>query len=271
MPLQTTACEPWPVELCCDTEGVEEETLERWRRVATQTLWRLSGRRIGVCPVTVRPCRQACLDGGPISFQAGVGTGPWVPYIGVDGQWRNASVCGCRPRGCSCSELCEVKLQGPVAEVMRVNVDGQDLLPGVEFRVDAPGLLVRLGGECWPKCQELAEPEGALGTFTVTYGLGIPPDDSAIAAVSAMVCHLLRGCGATGGGSCGCKANPRVTRVQRQGVEMEMPDPTLLYSSGLTGIPEVDMWLLSVNPGRLTRPSRVYSVDYQRPRKTTWP
>ncbi|MEV6183558.1 MULTISPECIES: hypothetical protein [Streptomyces] len=50
-----------------------------------------------------------------------------------------------------------------------------------------------------------------------------------------------------------------------------MPDPTLLYSSGLTGLPLADLFLTTVNPGRLSRPSRVYSVDYQRPRKTTWP
>ncbi|MET7720692.1 hypothetical protein [Streptomyces mirabilis] len=269
MPLQTTACNPWPVDLCCDVAGVEAATLERWQRVATQILWRLSGRRIGVCDVTVRPCRRACLDSGPISFQAGVGTGPWVPYIGVDGAWRNASVCGCAPSGCSCSELCEVKLGGPVHSVVRVNVDGVDLLPGVEYRVDAPSLLVRLGGECWPTCQEMAEPEFTAGTFTVVYRWGIEPDDSAIAAVSELTCHLLKGCGGTG--SCGCKANRNVTRLQRQGVEMDMPDPTVFYSSGLTGLPLVDLFLTTVNPGRLSRPSRVYSVDYRAPRKTTWP
>ncbi|WP_327594707.1 hypothetical protein [Streptomyces chartreusis] len=247
---------------------MEEEAVERWRRVATQILWRLSGRRWGLCDVTVRPCRQACLESAPISFQAGVGTGPWVPYIGVDGAWRNASVCGCRPSGCSCSELCEVKLEGPVHDVVRVNVDGVDLVPEA-YRVDAPSLLVRTDGECWPRCQEMAEPEGAPGTFTVTYRLGLEPDESAIAAVSALFCHLAKGCG--GGGSCGCRANKNITRLQRQGVEMEMPDPTVFYSSGWTGVPEADLWLMAVNPGRLSRPSRVYSPDYARPRRTTWP
>ncbi|WP_405759434.1 hypothetical protein OG234_13155 [Streptomyces sp. NBC_01420] len=269
MPLQTTACEPWPIMPCCEVPD-DEGLVEHWQRVATEILWRLSGRRIGLCPVTVRPCRRTCLDAAPISFQAGAGTGPWVPYIGTDGGWRNASVCGCRPSGCGCSELCEVKLEGPVHSVTRVNVDGVDLIPEA-YRVDAPGLLVRTDGECWPDCQELADPEGAPGTFTVTYLWGIAPDASATAAVSELFCHLLKGCGGAGGGACGCKANPRITRLQRQGVEIEMPDPTLSYSEGLTGLPLVDLWLAATNPDRLSRPSRVYSVDYARPRKTTWP
>ncbi|MFI7020969.1 hypothetical protein [Streptomyces sp. NPDC050164] len=96
MPLQTGPCEAWPTELCCDTENAEAEDIERWTLVASQILWALSGRRIGPCPVTVRPCRRACLESaGSFSFQAGVGTGPWIPYIGTDGLWRNASVRGC--------------------------------------------------------------------------------------------------------------------------------------------------------------------------------
>lgn len=268
MPLQVGPCDPWPITPCCDVPD-DEATVARWQMVASQILWRLSGRRWGPCPVTVRPCRRACLEGAPISFQAGVGTGPWVPYIGVDGAWRNASVCGCQPSGCSCSELCEVKLEGPVYDVQEVNVDGQVLVPGLEYRVDAPGLLVRLGGECWPKCQEMAEPEGTPGTFTVRYRWGLPLDEAAEAAASELFCHLIKGCGGTG--SCGCRANRNITRLQRQGVEMEMPDPTLMFSEGLTGLPLVDLWLATVNPDRLSRPSRVYSVDYARPRRTTWP
>lgn len=268
MPLQTGPCDAWPTKLCCDVEGREPEEIERWTLVASQILFALSGRRIGPCPVTVRPCRRACLESTPfISFQAGVSTGPWIPYIGTDGLWRNASVCGCKS-DCSCGELCEVYLPGPVYDVVEVNVDGQVLPPG-SYRVDAPGWLVRTDGGCWPDCQDMAAAPGQPGTFTVTYRWGLPVDEAAIAAVSELTCHLLKGCG--GSGSCGCNANRNITRLTRQGVEMEMADPTVIYSEGRTGLPLVDMWLVIVNPYRLTSPSRVYSPDFKYPRVQQWP
>lgn len=272
MSLQVGPCAPWPVDLCCDVEGYEAEDVERWTRVASTILWHLSGMRYGPCPVTVRPCGRSCLESaGPLSFQASVGasTGGWVPYIGADGVWRNASLCGCKST-CSCGELSEIYLPGPVYDVQEVNEGGQVLVPGVEYRVDAPGRLVRLGGQRWPTCQDMAAPEGDPNTLTVTYRWGLELDAAAIAAVSALVCHLLRGCSGSGG-SCGCKANPRITRVSRQGVELERQDVTLLYAEGLTGIPEVDLFIMSVNPYRLRSPSRVFSVDRRNPRVTQWP
>ncbi|WTW95389.1 hypothetical protein OG216_19295 [Streptomycetaceae bacterium NBC_01309] len=268
MPLQVSTCDPWPVELCCEVpDGMGADDVARWQRVASQILWALSGRRYGPsCPLPVRPCRRSCLDAAPVTWQTGPSAGPWVPYLGSDGLWRNASVCGCRS-DCSCGELCEVYLPGPVYDIVSVNVGGE-VLPPEAYRVDAPGLLVRVGGGCWPDCQDMAEPEGAPGTFTVTYRWGLPLDDAAIAAVSELTCHLMKGCSP---GSCGCRANRNVTRLVRQGVELETPDPTLLYSEGRTGLPLVDLWLHTVNPYRLTSPSRAYSPDFRRPRTTTWP
>jgi hypothetical protein len=268
MPIETGPCEAWPTQLCCNVENVAEEDLARWTLVASQILWALSGRRIGPCPVTVRPCRRSCLESTPlISFQAGIGTGPWIPYIGADGLWRNASVCGCRS-DCSCGELCEVYLPGPVYDVTEVNIDGQVLAPE-QYRVDAPGRLVRVGGGCWPDCQDMAAPPGEDGTFTVTYRIGLPVDEAAVAAVSELTCHLLKGCGGTG--SCGCKANRNISRLTRQGVELDFGDPTIIYSEGRTGLPLVDLWLTTVNPYRLTSPSRVYSPDFRYPRVQQWP
>lgn len=268
MPLRTGPCEAWPTSLCCSIpEGMKEDDVDRWTRVASQILWGLSGRRLGPCPLTVRPCRRACLDAYPISFQAGVRTGPWVPYIDPGGVWRNASMCGCKA-DCSCGELREVRLEGPVYDIVSVDVDGEVLVPEA-YRVDSAGLLVRTDGECWPDCQDMAAPSGTEATFTVEYRVGLPLDDAAIAAVSELTCHFLSGCAP--GGGCGCKANRNLTRMVRQGVEMGLPDPSLIYADGRTGLPLVDLWLSVVNPYRMSSPSRVYSPDYKRPRTTTWP
>jgi hypothetical protein len=270
MPLRIGPCEPWPFEPeCCQLpEGVGPETIDRWRAVATSILWALSGRRWGPsCPYTVRPCRKRCLDSsGPISFQAG-GTGPWIPYIGADGVWRNASVCGCKS-DCSCGELCEVRLDGPVHDIVSVEVDGV-MLPPESYRVDSANLLVRTDGQCWPDCQDMAAPCGEPDTFCVTYRIGLPLDEAAIAAFSALVCHLVKDCS----GSCGCKVstNRNLSHLSRQGVDLEFADPTVIYSEMRTGLPAVDMWLNAVNPYRQTSPSRVYSPDYKRPRAQTWP
>lgn len=267
MPIETSPCEPWPIDLdCCPAaKNADEEVVLRWRRVATSILFNLSGRRWGPsCPYTVRPCRRRCLDALPLaSSRAG---GPWIPYLGRDGVWRNASVCGCAS-DCSCGELCEVRLEGPVYDVLTVEIDGQ-VLPAGSYRVDAANQLVREDGGCWPDCQEMGAPLGEPGTFGVTYRVGLALDDAAIAAVSELVCHLLKGCG---GGSCGCAMPANVTRLSRQGVDIEMPDPTLLYTEMRTGLPIVDMWLMAVNPYRQASPSRVWSPDFKRPRSTTWP
>lgn len=268
MTIQTGTCEAWPTRLCCDVEGVDEEDVKRWTLVASNILFALSGRRIGPCPVTVRPCRRACLESSPfITFQGSASTGGWIPYLGTDGMWRNASVCGCRS-DCSCGELCEVYLPGPVYDITEVDIGGQVLAPE-QYRVDAPGRLVRVGGGCWPTCQDLAAASGEPDTFTVTYRVGLPVDEAAIAAVSELTCHLLKGCG---GGSCGCKAMPRAaTRFIRQGVELDFGDPTAFYQDGRTGLPTVDLWLSVVNPYRLTSPSRAYSPDFRYPRVQQWP
>ncbi|MGW2100358.1 hypothetical protein ACWCPX_22170 [Streptomyces olivaceoviridis] len=267
--LQPYPCAPWPfVPDCCSLpEDTSEETVDRWRRVATNLLWALSGRRWGpLCPFTVRPCRRSCLDGYPLGVRWAT-AGPWVPYLGRDGQWRNASVCGCAS-DCSCGELCEVRLEGPLHDIVSVEVDGVTLDPSA-YRVDASNLLVRTDGECWPDCQDMAAPCGAPNTFCVTYRVGLPLDEAALAAFSALVCHLVKGCG----GSCGCnlQRNRNLSRVSRQGVDLEFSDPITMYTERLTGLPEVDSWLMAVNPYRQTSQSRVFSVDHRRPRTTTHP
>lgn len=268
MPIQTGPCQAWPTELCCETEGIEEADVARWTLIASQILWGLSGRRWGPCPITVRPCRRSCLASMPSYAVQWQSAGPWIPYIDQYGVWRNASVCGCRS-DCSCTELCEVYLPGPVYDVTEVQVDGV-VLPAGAYRVDAAGLLVRTDGNCWPDCQDMAAPAGSDNTFFVTYRYGLQLDAAAIAAVSELTCHLLKGC--TGGsGSCGCKSRQNMTRLSRQGVDYEWADPTLIYSEGRTGLPFADLWLATVNPYRLTSPSRVYSPDFKRPRTTTWP
>ncbi|MFF4292086.1 hypothetical protein ACFY0N_00345 [Streptomyces vinaceus] len=261
-PLQPDVCSPWPTELCCDVTDVDPDLVTRMTAVASQILFRLSGRRWGPsCPVTVRPCRKTCLDEWPRSWFSWNSGSPWIPYMGEDGLWRNASVCGCSG-DCSCGELCELYLPGPVYDVVSVQ-EGAVTLPAEAYRVDGSGTLLRTDGGCWETCQDLAADVGEENTLAVTYRTGLQLDESAIMAVSELVCHLLKSCG---GSSCGCKIGRNVTNLTRQGVTMDMADPTTLFEEGRTGLPITDMWLMATNPYRMTSASRVYSPDFKRPR-----
>jgi hypothetical protein len=54
-----------------------------------------------------------------------------------------------------------------------------------------------------------------------------------------------------------CRLPRRVRSVSRQGVTMDMVDPTSIYAEGLTGLPEIDTWLKAVNPFTLAQPPKV--------------
>lgn len=269
-------CDPWPLEpTCCDLpDGTDEALIERWHRIASITLWRLSGRRWGPsCPVTVRPCGRTCVEDLTRWTTVGPQTGSRVPYIGADGAWRNAALCGC-PSHCSCSELCEVRLDGPVHDIVEVLVDGEVLVPEA-YRVDVPNVLVRTDGECWPACQDMAAPCGEPGTVCVTYRIGLTLDEAAIAAVSELTCELLKAC--LPGQQCKLPGNTTrlarqgSTMAYRQGVTVEGFDPTVVFAEGRTGLPAVDMWIATMNPYRQPYASRAYSPDLRRPRMQQWP
>lgn len=263
MTIRTEPCQ-WPIDTACCPEWDEasEEDREFVARVATELVWRLSGRRFGLCPVTVRPCRRTCAGGG-LPAWAGSPAAPMTPYI-RDGAWYNARCGSCRT-DCGCSPLCEVVLPAPVNEVIDVLIDGEPVDAG-GYRVDNHRLLVRTDGGCWPECQDLEAAPDEVGAFAVTYRWGIPVPPGGQIAAGAYACELLRACS---GGA--CRLPKRVQQITRDGVTMAFLDPLDFLSDGLTGIPETDVWIRSVNPHKLVGRSRVYSPDYAPVRSTTWP
>lgn len=253
-------CEPWPIDTSCwdlPEGGDHSALIEKWQAVASALLWRLSGRRWGTCVITVRPCRADCGD----SVGGGV-----QPYV-YRGRWYNSRGCGCTSDACSCGAICEVRLPGPVSGIESVQVDGAVLEPEA-YRVDNGDRLVRQDGGCWPDCQDMAAPDGEVGTFSVTYLRGIDLDESAIQAVSAYTYEFVKACKP----ECGdCELPKRVTQVVRQNVAAQFIDPQTYLQNGLTGLEYIDQWIRSVNPNALPQAPRVLSPDYQpEPRRTTW-
>ena len=282
MPLASGLCslDGWTLDPSCmdippDTPA---EVIERWRQVAAELLFGLTGQRFGPsCPVTVRPCRKQCADGfGLLSgrfFYQGHGyqsTGPFIPYM-RDGLMYNASLCGCTG-DCHCGpELCQVYLPGPVYDVISVDVGGEVVDPLTYNILDGQYLVRRSdvaddaeGGACWPSCQDMSLPPGLEGTFTVTYRTGIPLPAMGVAALSELAAHYIKGCNGCG---CGVGSRQNLRSLSRQGVDLEFQDAQQTLADGRTGLPLVDLFINTVNPSRLPQAMRVLSPDApKRPR-----
>lgn len=264
MPLTPPApCWPDPDVQCCpDWDTAEPEVRQRAMDVAARILHGLSGRRFGVCEVSVRPC-SPCADSSTVLFY-----GPaFIPYF-IAGQWRNCAVGGCDcTESCGCCHVCSVVLPGPVHHITSVTVDGV-LVPASAYRVDDARELVRTDGECWPDCPDLEADCDLVGggAFCVTYGQGVELDGAAMAAYSEYACQLLKSCL-----NKPCELPARVTSVTREGVTFDALSLQDFLDKGRTGITIVDQWLITVNPNRLSRPSKVYSPDIRPARVTTWP
>jgi hypothetical protein len=231
-----------PDSACCpDWDGLDPVLQGRALDLAWASMRYLTGGRVGSCPVALRPCApEPC---GPCS-------GGWLSPRIVGGQWYNAY---CGGRGCSCSPLSEVLLPGPVAEVLEVRVDGVSLDPSA-YRLDDGRGLVRVDGGAWPACQDMAGGPSDPGTFFIDYVPGVPLTPAAAWAAGTLACEFAKACS---GGK--CRLPSSVTSLTRQGVTMQFDDS--MFSNGMTGIREVDAYLLSVNPHRLKVPPRVWSPD----------
>jgi hypothetical protein len=140
--------------------------------------------------------------------------------------------------------------------VDEVLVNGEAVSPTV-YRVDvAAGAwhLVRLDGTCWPTCQTFTAAEDAAGAFAVTYQRGTELPEALAIATGLLACEYAK---FLASGSCTLPA--RMTRLSRQGVEVEVApaDP----SAGLTGIKIVDDVILTLNPTHRRGPWRIMSPD----------
>lgn len=246
-----------PVDLgvCDDWATIPADRQVTALALASSFLWAATGRQFGVCPVTVRPNQPR---GGEAAYQEfavmpgtdGLGV-PGGPFL-FNGRWYNA---GCVSACCG-NQACAVVLRGPVASVDEVLV-GDDVIPASAYRVDVTGgayLLVRTDGLCFPTCQDFRAEEGEVGAFSVTYGLGLPLPLALQVAAAMLACEYAKG---LAGGP--CKLPAKMTRLSRQGVEVELEPPS--PGDGLTGIREVDDVIASMNPSKRRGPPMVLSPD----------
>lgn len=268
------SCWPEPIVSCCPELQTDETTppeqvaiVEQSKRIAVQLLNAFTGRQFGLCPRIVRPCRDTCLQ--PVSTEWADGQLRPTLYSGV---WINDRCGKCGPTGCSCTAISEVTLPGPVYSITEITIDGVVLSP-LDYRVDNRRKLVAQGAFSWPTCQDMSKPAGEVGTWTVAYQHGMPVPEAGRWAAGLLACELVKACDPATAGECRIPENART--IVREGVTLDL-EPFVLggvdgSGFGKTGIPEVDLWIASVNPYKLKSRSRAYSPDRPPPRRTTWP
>lgn len=242
---------------CCEFEIKDDATKAKALALATNFMWAATGRRYGVCEITVRPCQPKPNPPAFRGFVAYPTTGASaplaVPYIDR-GTWRN---CGCGPR-CCCRPACQVALEGPVASIVSVTVDGV-LVADDAYRVDLEAgqwWLVRTDGTCWPNCQDLDANVGE-GVFEITYGQGIALPDALEHGTGHLACEFAKAID----GDSDCRLPGRLASLTRQGVTLEIDPPGNDEIGYITGIELVDQVIASLNPSRRKSPPMIYSPD----------
>lgn len=266
-------CRTWPLLDdgcgCLPTDPAEMTLQQRYAvEIATETLWRLTAGRYGVCRELVRPCQRSCR---PPEGRFARGMYPVLR----DGQWLNVG-CGCSPypkrEECACGVGPDrLNLPGPVVwdrpvagadpnpdrYNLMVWADGVLLEEGVDYTLYPKGILYRAHGHTWPTCQDLMADYDAEGAFSVLYWRGTRVPIAGRRAFTILACQIYKRCN----GDSDCTLPQRVTEVRRDGLTFTMIDPLDFLNQGRTGVVEVDSWLALVNPTGALQPSLVWSPD----------
>lgn len=145
-------------------------------------------------------------------------------------------------------------LPGPVAAITEIKVAGA-VLPPTSYQVENGIYLIRTDGEDWP-----ADNSGA---FTVTYLNSYPVDAMGAHAGGIMAAEWLK----LISGDKKCRLPSSTTTVNRQGLTIELVRG--MFPDGVTGMPEIDAYLMLFNPFGLKVAPRVYSPDLPRHRQVT--
>lgn len=234
---------PWTPDLTCAGDRwyeYDDAQQDLALDLAWSTLRHLTGGRVGHSAVTTRPCSPGC----QASYQ-------WIGVDFRDGAWTNfaCALHGLHP--CGCSSAAVLRLPGEVAQVDEVWLNGQVF---TDWRLLGDGSMVRTDAGTWPLTQDLTQPPDGDSAFAVTYVPGIVPSSAGLAAAGMLAYEYVKAC--TGDK---CRLPSSVTAIVRQGVSMDFAEG--LFVNGVTGLREVDAYIMSVNPRHAHRPTTVWSPD----------
>lgn len=237
---------------------------------ATEVLYRLTAMMYtGACgPVTIRPVAR------PLNNDARAWLNAWGYGAYANGVFQSFAVppvvSSFGPNYLPVIELFDY----PVNEISEVKIDGV-VIPPDEYELRAQRHLVRLRTSAtavpteiwgWPYTQVQDLPDTEEGTFSVTYTYGQDPGSMGRVACTALAVYLvLPQLGDV------TQFPERVVTINRQGTTVQIASPIDMIAKGQTGIEEVDLWVLSVNPNKRRRQALVFSPDRPSTRRTASP
>jgi hypothetical protein len=252
----------WTVERCsCSAtcwSARSPAIRDRAATLAAHWMWAATGRRYGLCEITVQPCNPAPPD--PLYQTYGLAPDPGVGLVFGAGTVSSGGCAG----DCTCAGRCEVSLPRPVDSILEVSVNCEALAPDA-YRVYDGHLLTRIDGGCWPTCATYGEIPG----FEVTYDRGVPVPAAVQVALEGLACQVAKSCE----GASDCALPPRVRSITRQGVSIEVATEeaeTLGGGKMRTGIKWIDDIIAANNPDGLVEAPQVLSLDAPPPRVVTY-
>lgn len=252
MPVSAVLCSPWasyvdvPQRLR-DKLGPDYTEAE-WTRLlltASEILWALSGRRWygeGCTETAILRSLPPMQGRGSWPYHRSWGRcGCWVHAVWMDGQPYNV-----RTDFAHTGMPYAIQLpRSYVNAVTAVEINGD---PFAAWSFTRNGWLERTDGSAWDVCSGLTE---------VTYQWGEPPPHGGKMAALSLAYQF----GLAEIGDDGCAIPNNTTTITRQGITISRVDPNEFLNAHRTGVPDVDLWLVAVNPQG--RPSRggVWSPD----------
>lgn len=269
-------CGDWPLdETICDDWASMPAVTGHAATIAVNNLWALTGRRLGTCQATIRPCAKAdpyftsTYNSGGTFPPGAAHTLPGTAFsiLAIDGTRSNIlAACG------DCFDSGRAELHLPFRNVVSVDdvtIEGTPVATGAgesTFAIFDNNIVVwqHAGADhLFPNYQDLTRPLGENKTWsiTVTYGIPLPSDAAAITGLYA--CELAKALSDRK-----CALPRKLDTLSRQGVTMTFVNSDYL-SQGLVGHPDVDQWIVRLNPYRQTQPSQVFSPESIRDRPRT--
>ena len=243
----------WPVSYDACAGATIPDDMESFEDMATDMLWRWTGRKFGECPVVFRPCRQDCMGGRR------------KPLPSTGGLWYLGGVsCGTCRDACGCTSGSVLRLDKRANSITEIIIDGVVLDPSA-YRLDDGWLLVRQDGLRWPYCQDMSAPAGDPDTWTIeaTYGEPVPIGGQIAAGKFALELQKAA-CGASG-----CELPKRWQSIARQGVTISAAfDSFEDIEKGRTGIWLIDAWVASISKADIG--FSVASPDIRPVGRTSW-
>lgn len=247
----------WPLIIPVDDreywDGATEDERATATAWATAIMWALSGRVYGVVDDLVRPHhrpprRGNTYDGTLNGGRAGVYAAGGLLLAGITGLYPTG--CRCGVEDCRHQTAADLALPGPIVEVTRIAIDGVEV-PADTYAIRNRRWVRRRDGRSWPTRQDLNALDNEPGAFVVAYKRGIVPPQAGQLAAGIMAVEWLKDRDGRE-----CRLPRGVVSANRNGLQVDL-DPRAYFTEGMTGIEDVDQWLLSVNPNRVAAPAQM--------------